>query len=73
MMDKIRVRKVERWINGAVCPHLGHEVPRQEGIKDRNDELGGGLYDLRYREEQDRKYDAALLVSLPRGEGVSLR
>ena len=28
--------------------------------------MGGGLYDLRYREEQDRKYDPALLMSLPR-------
>ena len=28
--------------------------------------MGGGLYDLRYREEQDRKYDAALLTSRPR-------
>jgi len=44
--------------------------PDKREIKDRYDELGGGLYDLRYREEQDRKYDAALLVSLPRGEGV---
>ena len=44
--------------------------PDKSEIRERYDELGGGLYDLRYREEQDRKYGAALYASPPRGDGV---
>jgi len=43
-----------------MCP------PDKHKVKQSYDDLGGGLYDLRYREEQDLKYDAALLLTLPR-------
>jgi ubiquinone/menaquinone biosynthesis C-methylase UbiE len=46
--------------------------PDKREVKKNYDELGGGLYDLRYREEQDRKYDAAFLVTLPRGDDLLL-
>jgi ubiquinone/menaquinone biosynthesis C-methylase UbiE len=41
-------------------------------VKKNYDELGGVLYDLRYREEQDRKYDAAFLLTLPGGNDLLL-
>lgn len=41
-------------------------------VKRNYDELGGGLYDLRYRDEQDRKYDAAFLVTIPRRDELIL-
>lgn len=44
--------------------------PDKKEIRERYDELGGGLYDLRYSEEQEKKYDAAMLVSMPRGEDI---
>jgi ubiquinone/menaquinone biosynthesis C-methylase UbiE len=46
--------------------------PDKSEVKKNYDELGGGLYDLRYRDEQDRKYDAAFLVTLPRGDDLLL-
>ena len=46
--------------------------PNKREVKKNYDELGGGLYDLRYREEQDRKYDAAFLLTLPRGGDLLL-
>jgi len=46
--------------------------PDKRDVKRNYDELGGGLYDLRYREEQDRKYDAAFLVTLPRADELLL-
>ena len=46
--------------------------PDKREIKDSYDELGGGLYDLRYRDEQDKKYDAALLVATPWGGDLLL-
>jgi len=46
--------------------------PDKREVKANYNELGGGLYDLRYREEQNRKYDAALLTSQPRGNDLLL-
>lgn len=46
--------------------------PDKREVKSNYDGLGGGLYDLRYGEEQDRKYDAALLTSRPRGDDLLL-
>lgn len=46
--------------------------PDKSEVKKNYDELCGGLYDLRYRDEQDRKYDAAFLVTLPRGDDLLL-
>ena len=46
--------------------------PNKREVKANYDELGGGLYDLRYGEEQNRKYDAALLMSRPRGDDILL-
>jgi ubiquinone/menaquinone biosynthesis C-methylase UbiE len=60
---------VERRITGPV-PLIGMVSPDKREVKENYDELGGGLYDLRYRDEQNRKYDAALLVTVPRGGGV---
>ena len=44
--------------------------PDKSEVKKNYSELGGGLYDLRYREEQERKYDAAFLVTLPRRDDL---
>ena len=44
--------------------------PNKSEVKKNYDELGGGLYDLRYREEQNRKYDAAFLLTLPKGDDL---
>ena len=41
-------------------------------VRDNYDDLGGGLYDLRYEEEQSRKYDAAVLLTNPRGDDLLL-
>ncbi len=46
--------------------------PDKREVKANYDGLGGELYDLRYKEEQDRKYDAALLVARPRGDELVL-
>ena len=36
------------------------------------DELGGRLYNLRYEEEQSRKYNAAILLTLPKRDDLLL-
>ncbi len=41
-------------------------------VRENYDNLGGGLYDLRYEEEQSRKYDAALQLTCPREEDLLL-
>jgi ubiquinone/menaquinone biosynthesis C-methylase UbiE len=46
--------------------------PDKREVKRNYDQLGGELYDLRYRDEQGRKYDAAFLVTLPRGDDLLL-
>jgi ubiquinone/menaquinone biosynthesis C-methylase UbiE len=46
--------------------------PRKRNVKRNYEGLGGGLYDLRYREEQAQKYDVALLLALPRVHGLLL-
>jgi len=46
--------------------------PDKREVKQNYDDLGGGLYDLRYREEQTRKYDAVLVLALPRGDALLL-
>jgi ubiquinone/menaquinone biosynthesis C-methylase UbiE len=46
--------------------------PDKREVRENYDELGGGLYDLRYEEEQARKYDAAVLLTLPRGGDLLL-
>ena len=46
--------------------------PDKSEVKASYDDLGGELYELRYREEQNRKYDAALLAARPRGDGLAL-
>ncbi len=44
--------------------------PDKREVKANYEGLGGELYDLRYREEQDRKYDAAFLLTRPRGDDL---
>ncbi len=39
--------------------------PDKRDVKSKYDQLGGELYDLRYEEEQNRKYDTALLLTQP--------
>ena len=34
-------------------------------VRNNYDDLGGGLYDIRYKEEQSRKYDIALQLTRP--------
>jgi len=46
--------------------------PDKREMRESYDELGGGLYDLRYEEEQTRKYDAAILLTLPKGDELLL-
>lgn len=46
--------------------------PDKREVRESYDELGGGLYDLRYEEEQSRKYDAAILFTLPKGDDLFL-
>jgi ubiquinone/menaquinone biosynthesis C-methylase UbiE len=46
--------------------------PNKWKVRENYDDLGGGLYDLRYKEEQSRKYDAAILITLPRGDDLLL-
>ena len=46
--------------------------PDKREVKQNYNDLGGGLYDLRYRDEQTRKYDAVLVLALPRGEALLL-
>ncbi len=46
--------------------------PDKREVRENYDELGGGLYDLRYEDEQSRKYDAAVLLTLPRGDDLLL-
>ncbi len=46
--------------------------PDKREVKQNYDDLGGELYDLRYHEEQTRKYDAVLVLSLPRGDTLLL-
>ncbi len=41
-------------------------------VRENYDDLGGGLYDLRYKEEQSRKYDAALQLTRSRGDDLLL-
>ncbi len=41
-------------------------------VRENYDELGGGLYDLRYGDEQSKKYDAAVLLTLPKGDDLLL-
>ncbi len=41
-------------------------------VRENYDDLGGGLYDLRYEEEQLRKYDVALQLTRPRGDDLLL-
>ena len=62
---------VEKGIK-PLSPSINVNPPDKRVVKKNYDELGGGLYDLRYREEQDRKYDAAFLVTLPRGDDLLL-
>jgi len=40
--------------------------PPKTKVRERYNSLGGGLYDLRYRDEQERKYDSAILLTLPK-------
>jgi ubiquinone/menaquinone biosynthesis C-methylase UbiE len=46
--------------------------PDKHEVKRNYDDLGGELYDLRYRDEQTRKYDAALLLSRSREDELLL-
>ncbi len=46
--------------------------PDKREVRESYDELGGGLYDLRYEEEQARKYDAAILLTFPKGDDLIL-
>ena len=39
-------------------------LDKQE-VRNNYDDLGGGLYDIRYEEEQSRKYDVALHLTRP--------
>jgi ubiquinone/menaquinone biosynthesis C-methylase UbiE len=41
-------------------------------VRENYDGLGGGLYDLRYGDEQSKKYDAAVLLTLPKGDDLLL-
>ena len=41
-------------------------------VRENYDDLGGGLYDIRYEEEQSRKYDIALQVTSPGGDDLLL-
>jgi ubiquinone/menaquinone biosynthesis C-methylase UbiE len=46
--------------------------PDKHEVKQNYDDLGGGIYELRYREEQTRKYDAAILLARPKGDELLL-
>lgn len=46
--------------------------PDKREVKHNYDELGGRLYDLRYREEQTRKYDAAVVLTMQRDDALLL-
>jgi ubiquinone/menaquinone biosynthesis C-methylase UbiE len=70
MMDVNAVR-VEKGIT-PLAFYTTVDHPDKREVKRNYDELGGGLYDLRYGEEQYRKYDAAFLVTLPRGDALLL-
>jgi ubiquinone/menaquinone biosynthesis C-methylase UbiE len=41
-------------------------------VRENYDDLGGGLYDIRYEEEQSRKYDVALQLTHPGGDDLLL-
>jgi ubiquinone/menaquinone biosynthesis C-methylase UbiE len=41
-------------------------------VRENYDDLGGRLYDLRYEEEQSRKFDVAVLLTLPRMDDLLL-
>jgi len=41
-------------------------------VRNNYDDLGGGLYDIRYKEEQSRKYDVALALTRPGGDDLLL-
>ena len=41
------------------------DPPDKREVKSNYDQLGGEMYDLRYEEEQNRKYDTALLLTQP--------
>jgi ubiquinone/menaquinone biosynthesis C-methylase UbiE len=46
--------------------------PNKREVKQNYDDLGGGLYDLRYREEQTRKHNAVLVLTMPREDALLL-
>jgi ubiquinone/menaquinone biosynthesis C-methylase UbiE len=46
--------------------------PDKREVRENYGELGGGLYDLRYEDEQSRKYDAAFLLTLPKEDDLLL-
>jgi len=46
--------------------------PRKRDVRRNYNDLGGELYDIRYGEEQNRKYDVAFFLILPRGDGLLL-
>ena len=46
--------------------------PDKREVKQNYDDLGGGLYDLRYRDEQTCKHDAVLVLTIPRGDALLL-
>jgi ubiquinone/menaquinone biosynthesis C-methylase UbiE len=64
-----------KWVEKGITSLALYDLvnpPNKREVKANYGELGGGLYDLRYREEQDRKYDVALLTSRPRENDLLL-
>ena len=47
-------------------------LPNKQRVKENYDELGGKLYNVRYIQEQNSKYDAALVLTLPKDEEIIL-
>lgn len=46
--------------------------PDKREVKKNYNDLGGRLYDLRYREEQTRKHDAVLVLTIPKEDSLLL-